>query len=118
MVTCAAVTIFCFKTEKGFSPPSERTDLSAQEILTLVAGVLFFAAFFVAMYAQVKARIPICKLIRRFWLLNYDWHVEEYQPERDPMRRAAIRAARKAGKAGQSTAAAGENAPAGPTEIA
>ena len=35
------------------------TELSASELMTLSCGVLFFLAFFVAMYVEVKAENTI-----------------------------------------------------------
>ncbi|XP_067137862.1 uncharacterized protein [Centruroides vittatus] len=78
MVTCATITIMCFKQDKGTRVDPDRTELTQSEIVTLVCGVLFFLAFFVAMYVEVKARNTIYKLLAKFIYLNQQWYIDEY----------------------------------------
>jgi len=112
MIACAAVTIICFRQDRrgpythrigagmgraivggngslnarefhesvnGFVYP----ELSAAELITMSCGVLFFLAFFLAMYVEVKARNTVYQLICKFFHLNNDWSIEEYDRKRD-----------------------------------
>ncbi|KAK8769011.1 hypothetical protein V5799_014524 [Amblyomma americanum] len=84
MVACASVTIVCFRQE----PPStsgRRSDLTHSELVTLVCGVLFFLAFFVAMYVEVTARSTLYRLLLRFVYLNQQWYIDEYDAKRGPV---------------------------------
>lgn len=84
MVACASVTIVCFRQE----PPStsgRRSDLTYSELVTLVCGVLFFLAFFVAMYVEVTARSTLYRLLLRFVYLNQQWYIDEYDAKRGPV---------------------------------
>ena len=45
----------------------------AAELITMSCGVLFFLAFFLAMYVEVKARNTVYQLICKFFHLNNDW---------------------------------------------
>lgn len=82
MTTCAAITIYCFKQDK-FTAKRENSNLSKSEIVTLTCGVLFFVAFFMAMYVEVKAKDTLYRLFSRFVHLNQTWHIDEYDKQRD-----------------------------------
>lgn len=79
MIACATITIMCFKQDKGTKVDPDRTELTQSEIVTLVCGVLFFLAFFVAMYVEVKSRNTIYKLLVKFIYLNQQWYIDEYE---------------------------------------
>lgn len=86
MIGCAAVTIICFKEDRGpYRSPNKfhTAELSPPEMITLSCGVLFFLAFFLAMYVEVKARHTVYQLICKFFYLNHEWSVEEYDRKRD-----------------------------------
>ncbi|KAL7639212.1 UNVERIFIED_CONTAM: hypothetical protein RMT77_010746 [Armadillidium vulgare] len=95
MATCATITIYCFKQnlnkvgslswlrEDRFTKKREGTDLTKSEIVTLTCGVLFFVAFFMAMYVEVKAKDTLYRLFSRFLRLNQTWHIDEYDKQRD-----------------------------------
>lgn len=85
MVACATVTIVCFKQDGGSSSKSQRSELSDSEIITLVCGVLFFLAFFVAMYVEVTARNTLYRLLLKFIYLNQQWYIDEYDAKRGPV---------------------------------
>lgn len=86
MVACAAVTILCFKQDRVTKPKvvGQTTQWSPSELMTLSCGVLFFLAFFVAMYVEVKAKYTIYQLICKFCYMNHEWSIEEYDRRKDP----------------------------------
>ncbi|KAK6026408.1 zinc finger, C3HC4 type [Ostertagia ostertagi] len=109
MILSALATIVCFQLEKSYSthsnktsssplPPSEitppelpaPTDLLHREdienllsTVTLIAAILFFFSFFMAMYAHVKSGISFCGYISLCWSSNLEWTIEEYKQSRD-----------------------------------
>lgn len=86
MIACAAVTIICFKEERGPYRNANKYrpgELSPPEMITLSCGVLFFLAFFLAMYVEVKAKNTVYQLICKFFYMNHEWSVEEYDRKRD-----------------------------------
>lgn len=109
MVLSALATIVCFQLEKSYSthsnktssspvPPSEITSpelpaptelLHREDIenllstVTLIAAILFFFSFFMAMYAHVKSGISFCGYISLCWSSNLEWTIEEYKQSRD-----------------------------------
>ncbi|XP_040579946.1 uncharacterized protein [Lepeophtheirus salmonis] len=87
MITCAAVTILCFKEDRGpyRKVNSNQGELTSTEMITLSCGVLFFFAFFIAMYVEVKAKNTVYQLICKFFYMNHEWSVEEYDRRRDLM---------------------------------
>lgn len=91
MVACATVTIVCFRQEAPSSSTTtttamgRRSDLTHSELVTLVCGVLFFLAFFVAMYVEVTARSTLYRLLLRFVYLNQQWYIDEYDAKRGPV---------------------------------
>ncbi|XP_067123817.1 uncharacterized protein [Centruroides vittatus] len=78
MIACATITILCFKRDKGTKIDPDRTELNDSEITTFVCGILFFLAFFVGMYVEIKARNTIYKLLVKFVYLNQQWYIDEY----------------------------------------
>lgn len=83
MIGAATVTILCFKHDKGGPRSVDKNKLTESEIVTLVCGVLFFVAFFLAMYVEVKARSTIYKIIMDFLYLNQQWYIDEYDKKTD-----------------------------------
>ncbi|XGW07444.1 hypothetical protein V3C99_010542 [Haemonchus contortus] len=109
MILSALATIVCFQLEKSYSthsnkttssplPPSEITTpelpaptelLHREDIenllstVTLIAAILFFFSFFMAMYAHVKSGISFCGYISLCWSSNLEWTIEEYKQSRD-----------------------------------
>lgn len=83
MVACATVTIIKFKHETAVK--LHRSELSESEMVTLVCGVLFFLAFFVAMYVEVTARNTLYRLLLKFIYLNQQWYIDEYDAKTGPV---------------------------------
>ncbi|RWS31758.1 E3 ubiquitin-protein ligase MARCH1-like protein [Leptotrombidium deliense] len=79
MIACAAITVMCFKHDRGHRIDPHRTELTESEIVTLICGVLFFLAFFTAMYVEVKSRNTLYKLLVKFIYLNQQWYIDEYE---------------------------------------
>uniref|UniRef100_A0A915I186 RING-CH-type domain-containing protein n=1 Tax=Romanomermis culicivorax TaxID=13658 RepID=A0A915I186_ROMCU len=88
MFACATLTVISFESQRNNKyvrkGPNEKVELNSQEVITLVCGIMFFCAFFLAMYVQVKAQATIYRWMTRFWMMNQEWEIEEYRPERDP----------------------------------
>ena len=63
----------------------EDTELTNSEVLTLTCGVLFFVAFFVAMYVEVKATDTLYRLCSSFFYMNQTIHIYEYDKKRDDL---------------------------------
>ena len=62
------------ETERNLSFSGQTWDYClAAELITMSCGVLFFLAFFLAMYVEVKARNTVYQLICKFFHLNNDW---------------------------------------------
>ncbi|WKX98092.1 hypothetical protein Q1695_013635 [Nippostrongylus brasiliensis] len=51
--------------------------------VTLIAAILFFFSFFVAMYAHIKSGVSFCGYISLCWTSNLEWTIEEYKQSRD-----------------------------------
>ena len=97
MIACAAVTIICFKevmqrnkyqafhsSENGFFLSQERWpyrhtnkyqpgELSPPELISLSCAILFFSAFFLAMYVELKAKHTVYQLVCKFFYMNHEW---------------------------------------------
>lgn len=82
MMGCATSFILCFKKDGG-QRSSDQLELTKEEVLTLACGVLFFGAFFAAMYVEVKAKNTIYKVIVKFFEINHTWIVMEYDKNKD-----------------------------------
>ncbi|KAF2360523.1 Zinc finger RING-CH-type [Trinorchestia longiramus] len=83
MVTCSAVTVVCFKQNSNPTVKGLDTELTSSEVVTLTCGVLFFVAFFVAMYVEVKATDTFYRLCTSFFYINQTMHIYEYDKKRD-----------------------------------
>merc|ERR1711976_716955 len=89
MIACAAVTIICFKEIENQPIPYETTstyrpgELTLPELITISCGILFFLAFCLAIWVEVRAKHTIYQLICRFFYMNHEWSVEEYDRKRD-----------------------------------
>ncbi|KAE9419174.1 hypothetical protein Angca_009840, partial [Angiostrongylus cantonensis] len=112
MILSALATVICFQLEKSYSAHSNRTapsslplsevmststelTTSTNELLhredvenllstvTLIAAILFFFSFFMAMYAHVKSGISFCGYISLCWSSNLEWKIDEYKQSRD-----------------------------------
>ncbi|KAK3600370.1 hypothetical protein CHS0354_015986 [Potamilus streckersoni] len=87
MLGCAVATIMCFLYDRGKLSkfPKDNVELSREEIVTLICGVSFFVAFFLAMTVEIKAKHTLYKLVLRFIMHNTEWTIEEYDRNTDPL---------------------------------
>merc|ERR1719450_195837 len=84
MIICSVATILSFKQSADTLPKvGPDNELSTSELLTLSCGVLFFLSFFVAMYVEVKAELTIYQLICKFFQMNHEWTILEYDRTRE-----------------------------------
>ncbi|GFT32670.1 RING-CH-type domain-containing protein [Nephila pilipes] len=83
MIGCAVVTVMCFKQHRGAKAEISHLELTQSEIITLICGALFFLAFFLAMYVEIKARNTIYKLMLKFIYLNQQWYIDEYDKKKE-----------------------------------
>ncbi|XP_013389797.1 E3 ubiquitin-protein ligase MARCH4 [Lingula anatina] len=85
MLSCAVITVMCFLSDKGQISkfPRNKVDLTTEEIVTLICGVLFFVSFFIAMSVQIKAKHTVYQLIVKFIMQNMQWEIEEYDKGKD-----------------------------------
>lgn len=84
MLACASITVMCFRQDTETRVDPNRTELTQSEVITLVCGVVFFLAFFCAMYVEVKARNTLYKLLVKFVYLNQQWYIDEYEKQKEP----------------------------------
>ena len=110
MLVCATMTVMVFHQEHGLRKKAyfHRAangnlrvggKLSSQEVTTLVCGISFFAGFFIAMYAELRAKHSLYSLIKRMKTINSIWVVDEYSVSADyAAARKGAAAARGAGK--------------------
>jgi len=87
MIICSIATILSFKQADTLPKVGPDTELSSSELLTLSCGVLFFFSFFVAMYVEVKAEYTIYQLICKFFQMNHEWTILEYDRTRDRIKK-------------------------------
>lgn len=87
MIGCAIATIMCFLSDRDNAAkfPKDKVKLTAEEVITLTCGVMFFVAFFIAMTVEIKARHTLYKLFLRFITHNTEWTLDSYDPSKDPM---------------------------------
>ncbi|KAJ1374487.1 hypothetical protein KIN20_037186 [Parelaphostrongylus tenuis] len=109
MILSALATVICFQLEKSYSTHSNKTTLPSSQMMptstelttstneflhredienllstvTLIAAILFFFSFFMAMYAHVKSGISFCGYISLCWSSNLEWKIDEYKQSRD-----------------------------------
>ncbi len=48
-------------------------ELSSPELISLACAVVFFGAFFLALYVELKARHTVYQLICKFFYMNHEW---------------------------------------------
>uniref|UniRef100_A0A183CFT6 RING-CH-type domain-containing protein n=1 Tax=Globodera pallida TaxID=36090 RepID=A0A183CFT6_GLOPA len=73
---------------------SEQPDLTVligktdQKFLLLIAAaVLFFCAFFLALFTQYRAEVTVFRAISHFWATNRNWRIRNYSPSMDAQQR-------------------------------
>lgn len=48
-------------------------ELSPPELISLSSAILFFSAFFLAMYVELKAKHTVYQLVCKFFYMNHEW---------------------------------------------
>uniref|UniRef100_A0A1I8A628 RING-CH-type domain-containing protein n=1 Tax=Steinernema glaseri TaxID=37863 RepID=A0A1I8A628_9BILA len=62
------------------------TSLSNNDVTVIISSVLFFAAFFIAIFTQYRAEASIFRLFTRIWLINRNWRIRNYSLDDDTER--------------------------------
>ncbi|VDM57327.1 unnamed protein product, partial [Angiostrongylus costaricensis] len=60
------------------------SSLSDDELTVVVCSVLFFAAFFIAVFTQYRAEASICRVFFRCWTTNRNWTIRHYNISQPP----------------------------------
>ncbi|CAJ0574071.1 unnamed protein product, partial [Mesorhabditis spiculigera] len=87
MVICACMAIHFLHmdqyntTLRGYRIVSSR--LTQEDFIVIGSSILFFVAFFVAIFTQYRAEASIFRLIFRCWVINRNWTIRNYRPEED-----------------------------------
>uniref|UniRef100_A0A1I7WP18 RSN1_TM domain-containing protein n=1 Tax=Heterorhabditis bacteriophora TaxID=37862 RepID=A0A1I7WP18_HETBA len=89
MIVCAFLSIHFLQlseqyhsTLRGYRVVS--SSLSDDDVTVVICSVLFFAAFFVAVFTQYRAEASLFRLIFRFWVINRNWTIRNYDISDDP----------------------------------
>ena len=87
MIGCAVATVMCFLADKGQirKLPNERVELSTEEVITLVCGIVFFVSFFVAMSVEIKAKHTVYQLFVKFIMRNVEYKIDDYDRAKDSL---------------------------------
>ncbi|KHN72765.1 E3 ubiquitin-protein ligase MARCH4 [Toxocara canis] len=88
MVICAALCIhFLRVTDQYHSLRLYRvspTVMNNDDLTVITCSVLFFIAFFIAVFTQYRAEASIFRVFFRFWLINRNWQIRNYDISDDP----------------------------------
>uniref|UniRef100_A0A8L8K9Z8 RING-CH-type domain-containing protein n=1 Tax=Heligmosomoides polygyrus TaxID=6339 RepID=A0A8L8K9Z8_HELPZ len=60
------------------------SSLSDDDVTVVVCSVLFFAAFFIAVFTQYRAEASVCRVLFRCWTTNINWTIRHYDIRDDP----------------------------------
>ena len=60
-----------YRHSKKYQP----SELTPPELISLSCAILFFSAFFLAMYFELKAKHTIYQLVCKFFYMNHEWCV-------------------------------------------
>nr|CDJ84566.1 Zinc finger domain containing protein [Haemonchus contortus] len=89
MVVCAVLSIHFLQlseqyhsTLRGYRVVS--SSLSDDDVTVVVCSVLFFAAFFIAVFTQYRAEASVCRVLFRCWTTNINWTIRHYDIRDDP----------------------------------
>lgn len=87
MIGCAVATVMCFLADKGQirKLPNKRVELSTEEVITLVCGIVFFVSFFVAMSVEIKAKHTVYQLFVKFIMRNVEYKIDDYDRAKDSL---------------------------------
>ena len=59
--------------------------LTEDDITVISASILFFAAFFIALFTQYRAEVTVIRLLARLWTTNRNWQIRDYDEEVPPV---------------------------------
>ncbi|WKX92526.1 hypothetical protein Q1695_010508 [Nippostrongylus brasiliensis] len=89
MIICAVLSIHFLQlseqyhsTLRGYRVVS--SSLSDDDVTVVVCSVLFFAAFFIAVFTQYRAEASVCRVLFRCWTTNINWTIRHYDIRDDP----------------------------------
>ncbi|VDK44755.1 unnamed protein product [Anisakis simplex] len=60
------------------------TPMNNDDLTVITCSVLFFIAFFIAVFTQYRAEASIFRVFFRFWLINRNWQIRNYDISDDP----------------------------------
>jgi len=89
MVICGGMSIYFlhmtdqYHTVRSYHR-SNYTLMTQEDIVVIICSILFFIAFFIAVFTQYRAEASICRVFFRFWLINRNWRIRNYNPIDDP----------------------------------
>ncbi|CDW54850.1 e ubiquitin protein ligase march [Trichuris trichiura] len=86
VMTCSAFISILYLSQD--SNTRMRNLLNRQDITVISCSLLFFVAFFVALFTQYRADTSLCCLFARCWIINRHWRVKDYDvtPESHPLK--------------------------------
>ncbi|KHJ48784.1 zinc finger, C3HC4 type [Trichuris suis] len=86
VMTCSAFISILYLSQD--SNTRMRNLLNRQDITVISCSLLFFVAFFVALFTQYRADTSLCCLFARCWTINRHWRVKDYDvtPESHPLK--------------------------------
>lgn len=89
MVVCAVLSIHFLQLSEQYHSKLRgyrvvSSSLSDDELTVVVCSVLFFAAFFIAVFTQYRAEASICRVFFRCWTTNRNWTIRHYNIRDDP----------------------------------
>ncbi|MFH4975336.1 hypothetical protein AB6A40_002045 [Gnathostoma spinigerum] len=58
--------------------------MSNEDLTVIAYSIIFFAAFFIAIFTQYRAEASIFRVFFRFWLINRNWQIRNYDISDDP----------------------------------
>ncbi|KRX21171.1 E3 ubiquitin-protein ligase MARCH1, partial [Trichinella nelsoni] len=73
---------YCTVSYRGmhFALLKTRNILNRQDITVISCSLLFFVAFFVAIFTQYRSETSLFCLFARCWLINRHWRIKNYNP--------------------------------------
>uniref|UniRef100_A0A914XKI9 RING-CH-type domain-containing protein n=1 Tax=Plectus sambesii TaxID=2011161 RepID=A0A914XKI9_9BILA len=85
MVGCSVLSVLYLQGE----PQSTRSyrassTLTTEDLIVIICSVLFFCAFFVAVFTQYRAEASVCRVAFRCLLINRNWRIRNYDRRDDP----------------------------------
>ncbi|KAI1722121.1 RING-variant domain-containing protein [Ditylenchus destructor] len=62
--------------------------LTENDVTVIIASILFFAAFFIALFTQYRAEVTVFRVMARMWTTNRNWRIRNYDIQEDLTRKA------------------------------